>query len=122
MQNCKTSAGTAAQKSPKSSLLARLPLLLAILMLCAVSCRTNTESKIVITKTLVSESGVFGLVGSGSCLFDYSMADTGYLVRLISNGDVVNSYYCLHKDLDFNIEKMRYQYKQKDSIIMLPSR
>jgi hypothetical protein len=32
-----TSAGTAAQKSSKSSLLARLPLLLAILLLCAVS-------------------------------------------------------------------------------------
>ncbi len=36
MQNCKTLAGTAAQKRSKCSLLTRLPLLLAILMLCAV--------------------------------------------------------------------------------------
>lgn len=43
MQNCKTSAGTAAQKSSKCSLLARLPLLLAILMLVAgiSSCSEN---------------------------------------------------------------------------------
>lgn len=117
-----TSAGTAAQKRSKISLLARSALLLAIPMLCAVFSGCERENKIVITKTLVYETGIFGLVGSGSCLFDYNRADTGYLVRLISNGDVINSYYCLPKDLDFNIEKMRYEYKNKDSIIVLPSK
>ena len=43
MQNCKTSAGTAAQKSYKCSLLARLPLLLAILLLCAVSSQAQVS-------------------------------------------------------------------------------
>jgi len=41
MQNCKTSAGTAAEKRPKSSLLARSALLLAILMLVAVFCKAQ---------------------------------------------------------------------------------
>ena len=43
MQNCKTSAGTAAEKRSKCSLFSRLPLLLAILLLCAVSGKAQTK-------------------------------------------------------------------------------
>lgn len=53
MLNRKMSAGTAAQKSSKSSLFARLPLLLAIPMLSAVFCQ-NAKSQI----TFQSQSGL----------------------------------------------------------------
>lgn len=56
MQNCKTSAGTDAQKSSKYSLLLRLPLLLAIPMLCAVYSATGQSG--LINKDSIIKSGI----------------------------------------------------------------
>jgi len=96
--------------------------LAAILLLCAVSCQQKKENKIVVIKTLVCDSYSFGLVGNGSCLFDYKRSVKGYLVQLKTGDDIVRSYYCLPEDLNFHIEKMRYEYMQNDSTIMLPSK
>ena len=131
MQNQSTSARTAAKYGSKSSLLFRQAPILAILMLCAVWSGCNqkdwfpikkekTENKIVIVKTLVCDGLSFGLVGSGSCLFDYNNAKKGYLIQLFSGDKIVRSYYSLPENLDFNLGQMRYEYSQKDSTIMLP--
>ena len=42
------SAGTAAQRRSKCSLLAGLPLLLAILLLCAVSCKNKVQQNVIV--------------------------------------------------------------------------
>jgi hypothetical protein len=125
MLNRSTSACTAAQKSTKSSSLIRQATITAMLLLAVVfsSCQKQEEkieNKIVITKTLVCDAYSFGLVGSGSCLFHYNNSVKGYLVQLKSGKNVLNSSYCLPEQLDFIVEKMKYELTQKDSTILLP--
>ena len=58
------SAGTAAKKRSKCSLFARMPLLLAILMLSAVFCRAQTDSSGIGLKFTTSIYGNSGLLAS----------------------------------------------------------
>ena len=127
MLNQSTSACTAAQKSTKSSSLIRQATITTVLLLAVVfsSCENKAkikgnEKKIVITKSLICYAYSSGFVGNGSCLFRYDDAVKGYSVQLKNGENVVITTYCLPEQLDFIVEKMRYDYTQKDSIILLP--
>lgn len=88
------------------------------------SCTDNISKKdrIVVTKTLICYQQSFGYLGSGSIFFDYNTAQKGYMIQRFDGNYVTRTYYCLPEELEFNIQKMKYEYYQGDSIIILPSK
>lgn len=97
-----TSAGTAAQKTSKSSLLARLPLLLAILMLCAFSVEAQTlggaffYTDTATEKPTLDTIKVLLLVSDTSIIHSTAWCEWGYQVRYkycCINGNTSNLAY-----------------------------
>jgi hypothetical protein len=100
MFNRNSSAGTAAEKRSKCSLLARLPLLLAILLLSAVYC----QAQITINDSLATSANIKSLTGlslNDSCWYE-SKRDTvnvDFIITIDENNFVKKEKvdYIIHK-------------------------
>lgn len=107
----------------------QLCLLIVLLLMCVAlvltSCTYRTsnrpENKIVITKTIVNNS-IFGYIGPNSVVFDYNSSEKGYMIQVVNKNVVIKTLYCIPEQLDFNVEKIKYEYYQEDSVIFLPSK
>ena len=103
-------------KKIKQSLCYTLYLVLVCVMCAGCNKKVNCELEIEVKTTTFCESGMYGKVGEGSCLYKYEEAKKGYVIIATRCGEVQKTVYAYEKDIQKIIDDMRYKEIGVDSI------
>lgn len=78
-----------------------------------------SQTKIVVTRCMVSYSYAFGWVGAGSVLFERGNAVMGYRVALFDGDNIFLEMHTDDSGKDRTIEIMKIEYSGQDSVIYI---
>jgi len=73
--------------------------------------------KLIVSTCMVTNTGLYGYLGKGSALFDYSNCVRGYRIQVFNNDELVSTSYCPQHELQKYLEIIKYEMSIKDSVI-----
>jgi hypothetical protein len=76
----------------------------------------TTPIRVLSQKAVVSQTGLFGFVGKGSCVFDYSNAQDGYSIKVMKGDIVLSTMFTDRKGLNIWVRRLKDEF-EKDSLL-----
>jgi hypothetical protein len=71
---------------------------------------------VVSSKAIVSQTGLFGFVGKGSCVFDYSNAVDGYCIKVMKGDRILSTTFTDPQHLKLWVRRLKAEL-EKDSVL-----